>query len=251
VTALPHVRAVLFDLFGTVVHITPRVPTREVAGSAWRSAMGWLREAVVHELPDVCFEDLLTALMQVTEELVRQRPPECLEVPSRERFRRALARVGVDGEGASAVAERLSLAHMAYLASTTQLPVGHSAVLQTLAARYRLGLISNFDHGPTARRVLAEHGIERFFEVVVISDGFGRRKPHPAIFQAALRDLGVPADHAVFVGDSVADDVIGAANAQLAMVWFNPKGEGLPPDVPPPRAVIGALSELPAVLTEW
>ena len=152
---------------------------------------------------------------------------------------------------APAIAERLSLAHMAYLASTTRLPAGHRAVLETLAARYRLGLISNFDHGPTARQVLATHGVERFFEVVLISDGFGRRKPHPAIFHAALRDLGVAAHEAVYVGDSVADDVVGASNAQLPVVWVNPKGEALPLDTPQPRAVIRGLDELPGVIEQW
>ena len=37
-------RALLFDLFGTVVLFAPRVPKVEVAGTAWRSTMGWLRE---------------------------------------------------------------------------------------------------------------------------------------------------------------------------------------------------------------
>jgi HAD superfamily hydrolase (TIGR01549 family) len=241
-------RAVLFDLFGTVVHFAPQVPTVEVAGTARRSTMGWLRETAARELPEVRFDDLLPTLMQVTEELVRQRPPEYLEVPSRERFRRALLRVGVDGERAPAIAERLSLAHMAHLASTTRLPVGHGEVLQALAARYRLGLVSNFDHGPTARRVLAKHGVTRCFEVVMISDVFGRRKPHPAIFDAALRHMGVPAEEAVFVGDSVGDDVIGATNAQLDVVWINAKGDALPPGAPTPRHVIRRLDELPALL---
>lgn len=238
-------RAVLFDLFGTVVHFAPRAPA---AAGGWRAAMGWLREAAARELPAVSFDELLPALLQVSEEIVRQRPPEYLEVPSRERFRRALARVGVD---ASDIAERLSLVHMAYLASTTCLPAGHGGVLECLAARYRLGLVSNFDHGPTARRVLATHGVERFFKVILISDGFGRRKPHPAIFQAALHDLGVRADEAVYVGDSAADDIVGATNAQLAGIWINPKGELLPPDTPQPRAVIRALEELPALLEQW
>src|SRR5262245_47769774 len=93
-------RAVLFDLFGTVVHFAPQVPVIEVAGTAWRSTMGWLREAAASELPQVPFDDLLPALLQVTEEIVRQRPPEYFEVPSRERFRRALLRLGIDGSDA-------------------------------------------------------------------------------------------------------------------------------------------------------
>ena len=88
-------RALLFDLFGTVVQFKPEVPTVEVAGTAWHSTMGWLRETAEHELPHVPFDDLLAALMQVTEDIVRERPPDYIEVPSRERFCRALMRVGI------------------------------------------------------------------------------------------------------------------------------------------------------------
>jgi len=241
-------RAVLFDLFGTVVHFAPQVPVVEVAGTAWRSTMSWLHEAAERELPEVPFADLLPALMQVSEEIVGQRPPEYFEVPSRERFRRALLRLGLDADAAPAIAERLSLAHMGHLATTTRLPPGHLEVLQALAARYRLGLVSNFDHAPTARRILAQHRVADFFEVTLISDGFGRRKPHASIFEAALQALGVAPGDAIFVGDSFSDDVIGAHNARLEAAWINPKGNPPPAGTPTPRLVIAELDELPALL---
>jgi len=238
----------LFDLFGTVVHFAPQVPTLEVAGTRWRSTMNWLRATAEHELPHVAFDDVLATLMRVTEELVRQRPPEYFEVASRERFRRALSRLSVDDERAPAMAEGLSLAHMAHLASMTLLPPTHLTLLRKLAARYRLGLVSNFDHAPTARRILAEHGIAEFFDAIVISDEFGRRKPHPAIFEAALGCMAVSAADALFIGDSVGDDVIGAHNAHLPIVWLNVKGEALPLGTPPPDHMIVELTDLPALL---
>jgi HAD superfamily hydrolase (TIGR01549 family) len=244
----PAVVAVLFDLFGTVVHFAPQVPAVQAAGGGWRSAMGWLREAAASEVPYVGFDDLLSSLLQVTEEIVRQRPPEYREVPSRERFRRALVRCGLKDEAAVASAERLSLVHMAHLASKTAVPAGHVVLLEGLAATYRLGLVSNFDHGPTARRILAGHGVAHFFEVTVISDEFGRRKPHRAIFDAALGAMGVNADQALFVGDSVNDDVVGAHNARLPVAWLNPKAEPLPPGTPPPQHVIAQLDELATLL---
>lgn len=242
------VRALLFDLFGTVVHFAPSVPGVEAATPQWRTAMHWLEETAERELPRIRFDDLLTALMEVTQEIVRQRPPEYREVPSRERFRRALLRLGIGAEQAPSVAERLSLAHMSYLASTTMLPLAHLDVLEHLASRFRLGLVSNFDHGPTARRILADHGIARFFAAIVISDGFGRRKPHPAIFAAALRELGVALEEALFIGDSISEDVVGAQNARLKVVWLNPKRRPLPPEVKPPEHEITELRELPALL---
>ena len=243
-----HIRAILFDLFGTVINFTPGVPGIQAATSEWRAAMHWLQETAERELPQIHFDDLLTALMEVTQAIVRDRPPEYREVPSRERFRRTLLKLGIDAGRAPGLAERLSLAHMSFLASTTVLPSAHLEVLRQLAPRFQLGLISNFDHGPTARRILADHGIGGFFAAIVISDDFGRRKPHPAIFVAALRELGVTVEDALFVGDSVSDDVIGGQNAGLKVVWLNAKRHALPPDVKPPEHEIADLSELPALL---
>ncbi|MFQ5665265.1 MAG: HAD family hydrolase [Candidatus Binatia bacterium] len=238
----------LFDLFGTVVQFVAQVPTVAVAGTAQRTTLGWLREAAERELPAVRFADLLSALMHVTQEIVRQRPPEYREVPSRERFRRALMRLGVEAGRAPALAERLSLTHMEHLASMTVLPPEHAALLRGLAVRYRLGLVSNFDHAATARRVLARHGIAPLFATVVISEEFGRRKPHAAIFQAALRNLGASTAEALFIGDSACDDVLGAHNARMPVVWLNSRGEPLPPGMLPPEHVIRQLTDLPALL---
>ncbi len=243
-------RALLFDLFGTVVQFKPQVPTVEVAGAPWRTTMGWLGETAERELPNVSFDDLLLALMQVTEDIVRQRPPEYLEVPSRERFRRALLRVGVTAEQASDIAERLSLAHMAHLASMTVFPPEHLVLLRDLATRYPLALVSNFDHGPTARRVLHDHGIAAFFPTTLISAEFGRRKPHPAIFEAALQGVGVGAAEALFIGDSVGDDVVGAHGAGVPVAWLNAKNTPLAAGAAVPRYVIGRLTDLPVVLAQ-
>ncbi len=244
----PH--ALLFDLFGTVVQFAPRVPTVEVAGTVWRTTMGWLRDTAERELPLLPFDALLPALMQVTEQIVRQRPPEYFEVPSRERFRRALLRVGVAAAQAPAVAERLSLAHMEHLASMTLLPPEHTPLLERLAARYPLALVSNFDHASTAHRILDMHGIAGFFVTSLISEEFGRRKPHPAIFGAALRGVGVSARDALFIGDSIADDVVGAHNAGLPVVWLNGKQEALPAGTQPPAHIITRLTDLSAVLEQ-
>jgi HAD superfamily hydrolase (TIGR01549 family) len=241
-------RALLFDLFGTVVHFTARVPAVQTAGAPWRAAMQWLQETAQQELPEVCFDDLLAALMRVTEDIVRQRPPEYREVPSRERFRRALHQLGVDGARAHTTAERLSLAHMAHLASLTVLPEGHLGLLRGLGARYPLGLVSNFDHGPTAHRVLRDHGLSGCFTAIVISDDFGQRKPHAAIFTAALGMLDVPAEDALFVGDSVGEDVTGARNAGLKVAWLNHKGEAVPADASQPDYVIRCLADLLALV---
>lgn len=214
-------RALLFDLFGTVIHFSARVPIVEVAGTRWVTTMDWLRPQAEASVPEVAFDRLLAALFATTEEIVRARAPEYLEVPSAERFRRALAKVGIEGDDAEGTARELSLAHMRHLASTTFLPEHYADILQQLRSRYRLALVSNFDHAPTARGILETHGIAELFEVSLISDDFGRRKPHRSIFDAACAAVGVTPGDAWFIGDNPKEDIAGALSAGLTPVWVN------------------------------
>jgi HAD superfamily hydrolase (TIGR01549 family) len=210
--------------------------------------MQWLREHVGSALPEIAFDDFIAAMRVVTEEIVHGRPPEHYEVLSQERFRRALARVGVTGDMGTDVARRLSLQHMDYLAASTIMPAEHGHLLRALASRYRIGLVSNFDHAPTAMRLLSANAVDRLFEVSIISADFGRRKPHPSIFHAALDALGAKASDAVYVGDTLLDDVSGARAAGMDVVWINPKGAPVPADSDSPTYIVSTLSEIEALL---
>jgi putative hydrolase of the HAD superfamily len=107
------------------------------------------------------------------------------------------------------------------------------ALLDALRARgLRLGLVSNaFDPGWLLRRDLDELGVGERLDFAVFSSEVGKRKPHPAIFQAALDALEVPAEEALFVGDRLYEDVRGAGELGMTTVqavWFradeNPDG---------------------------
>lgn len=232
-------RAVLFDLFGTVVNFTAPPPAERVAGT-----FEWLREPLARWHPELPVEDLAAALTEVSRAIAQGRHPEYLEVPSSERFRRALARCGADHDPAAAAA--LSRAHMAYIAAHTETPAAHVELLRELSGEYALGLVSNFDHGPTAASILDRDGVGRFFEVTLISVDFGRRKPHPSIFAAALRRLGTPNGAALFVGDSAAEDVAGALAAGIDTAWLNPRAQPAPE--PAPTYTLRQLTDLRAVL---
>lgn len=240
----------LFDLFGTLVHFTARVPAVQVAGETRRSTMHWLVEAAARELPGVRFSDFLLAIGQVTAEIVSGRAPEYLEVPSRQRFQRALALLGVPEPERRAAAERLSLAHMAHLAGQTEMPAEHGALLRELGRDRVLGLVSNFDHAPTARSVLRREGIEEVFRAVLISEEFGRRKPHPAIFEEALRRLGAGRTETLYVGDTVEEDVRGAYAAGIDVAWIDVEGAGAPGGAAPPSHILRRLTDLRSVLSE-
>jgi putative hydrolase of the HAD superfamily len=70
----------------------------------------------------------------------------------------------------------------------------------------KLGLISNGERD--LDEFAAHHALH--VDVAVGSRAFGRTKPHPSIFEAALARLGVEPGAAAMVGDSYADDIEGA-----------------------------------------
>ena len=70
----------------------------------------------------------------------------------------------------------------------------------------KIGLVSNT--GRDLGAFVAHHALE--VDAAVGSGTHGKTKPHPAIFLAALEQLGVTAEEAAMVGDSPEDDVEGA-----------------------------------------
>jgi putative hydrolase of the HAD superfamily len=105
------------------------------------------------------------------------------------------------------------------LASTTH------ALLEALRDRgLRVGLVSNaLDPPPLLHRDLEQMGMAQRLDVAVFSSEVGWRKPHPAIFERALDAIGVSAGDTLFVGDTLATDVAGAAALGMhtcQALWF-------------------------------
>jgi putative hydrolase of the HAD superfamily len=111
------------------------------------------------------------------------------------------------------------------------------ALLDALRDRgLKLGLVSNaFDPGWLLHRDLEQMGLDERLDFSVFSSEVGKRKPHPAIFERALSELGVAATDAVFVGDRLYEDVRGAGELGMTTVqalWFraDEHPEGREPD---------------------
>lgn len=102
------------------------------------------------------------------------------------------------------------------------LPPGTREILQRLRARYKIGVISNAD-GKIAD-VLASTGIADCFQTITDSGLVGYEKPHRAIFEAALRDLGASAGESLYVGDGYSVDYLGATNAGMQALLLDVSG---------------------------
>ena len=84
------------------------------------------------------------------------------------------------------------------------------------AAGIRCAIVSNWDS--RLPRLMAGLGLADRFEFILTSAEAGYSKPHSAIFDEAVKRLGLPADHVVNVGDSPEEDVRGAIAAGLRAI---------------------------------
>ncbi len=85
-------------------------------------------------------------------------------------------------------------------------------------AGLRLGVTSNWDDRLPG--LLERLGLSRWFEVITVSHLVGAEKPAAGPFDATVRALRVAPGELLHVGDSYADDVIGARNAGVRAVWL-------------------------------
>jgi putative hydrolase of the HAD superfamily len=148
----------------------------------------------------------------------RHRQPYDTGLPAAEYWRRVLETLGdssraVDEE---AVIDRLVKADVA---SWTE----YREEVWDLAQSFRVegGRTAFLSNGvPEAMaRIRAEHPLERWFDVVVVSCEVGVAKPDPVIFQMCLSQLGVKPSEALFVDDRI-ENITGAASLGIQTFHF-------------------------------
>lgn len=114
----------------------------------------------------------------------------------------------------------------------------------------KIGLISNVCSQSQVPLSLKHYGILNYFDPLVLSSRYGRRKPDPAIFHYAARLANVPTSECLYIGDRIARDVVGARKAgfRLAVQIINDFDHGEEDDGAEPDAVITRLTELLDIL---
>jgi putative hydrolase of the HAD superfamily len=243
-------RAILFDLFDTLVLFDrERLPLIQVNGKTVRSTAGHLHALLERHVPGISLDAVYTGLTESWREAERQRALDHREVAAPVRFAHFLKCVAVDPAACpEGFVLSLADAHRRELGKAAEFPAHHGPLLQKLATRYRLAVVSNFDYTPTALDMLERAGVAGLFETIVVSDEIGWRKPHARIFEATLTRLGLAPGEALFVGDRIDIDVAGAQAIGMDTAWINRDGVALPPGAPPPTYEIHDLGELAGIL---
>ncbi|SHM59264.1 putative hydrolase of the HAD superfamily [Cyclobacterium lianum] len=94
-------------------------------------------------------------------------------------------------------------------------------ILDYLRDAYALHIITNgFNESQYSK--LKHSGLAPYFELVVTSESSGFRKPDKRIFYHALEKLGSKAEDCLMIGDNPNSDILGAKNASIDQVYYNP-----------------------------
>ncbi len=100
------------------------------------------------------------------------------------------------------------------------IPFTHE-ILAYLKPNYRLHIISNGFDDIQHTKLKSSH-IHQYFDKIVTSDSSGHRKPQKGIFEFAMTEAGATRDNAIMIGDNIDTDIIGAQNATMDHIYFNP-----------------------------
>lgn len=88
--------------------------------------------------------------------------------------------------------------------------------------------------------------IWKYLDVLVTSEEADAEKPDPRMFKLVLQKLGIEATEALYVGDSIKKDIIGADSMGIKPIWFNAKECQI--GLPKKYLIVKSFSELEKVI---
>jgi putative hydrolase of the HAD superfamily len=117
---------------------------------------------------------------------------------------------------------------------------------------YKIGLISNVASRGQVPLNLSQYGIKGYFNPIVLSSEYMRRKPDPAIFHYAARLSNTPTSECIYIGDRISRDVLGAKRAgfRLAIQIRHDFNHGESDEGAVPDLIICNMHELLQVLEQ-
>jgi FMN hydrolase / 5-amino-6-(5-phospho-D-ribitylamino)uracil phosphatase len=214
-------------------------------------------------------QDFGAAWVAERERQFAEEVPRLREVDLAQRVVRVLARMrGMEAPGRAArwddaAAARLSAPEEVEAAladysrafvETIRAPADVGPLLERLAARFVLGICSNWPLAATIDRFVESAGWMPHLRAVVVSQRVGAIKPDPRMFAATEKALETAPGAILHVGDDWAADVVGAKRAgwRAALLLGRPADSPLPGSQPDgdvePDLVLDRLIDLEAAL---
>lgn len=130
----------------------------------------------------------------------------------------------IDAEVSDDTINTLSIEYIEQLSSFTHLIPNTVEVLEYLAPKYNLHIITN-GFQEIQYKKLRGSNIHGYFDQIINSELAGVKKPHPYIFELALTKANVVSKNALMVGDNIEADILGAQSVGFQTIHFNAHNE--------------------------
>jgi putative hydrolase of the HAD superfamily len=205
------VKAIGFDLFNTLI-----TADTTALSEAMHRLTGSLGQSGFFLEPD----SFRKAYREAAIRFIDETRSDGKETHNRFWISAALNALGNDVPPDDAAISRAVEAYFSTFLDYCRLIPGTGEMLSKLKGTYRLGLLSNFTHGPAVKNLLDHLGLASFFDTVLVSGEIGYRKPHPLVFEMLVESLGFEKSQILYVGDSLDPDVLGATRSGLRPVWM-------------------------------
>jgi putative hydrolase of the HAD superfamily len=134
------------------------------------------------------------------------------------RFYLTLSEFGIFDDSLS---EKLGLDYIVLSPTKTGLLPYTIEALDYLQARYSLYIITNGFNEVQFTKI-KNCGLGKYFKKVITSDSTGYLKPRKEIFNYAITSVNAKKKECIMIGDDLVNDVIGAKNAGIDQVYYNP-----------------------------
>ena len=234
--------AILFDCWGTLIK-APNLMRRGATSEIFPRIL-----AIQGHLVD--YEDFREAYLVVSKRQNDIANVNWEEFDHEERLGDTLKAIGFQHEDFNGVVSRL---WEKYLREWPRDSVPYEEtmpLLDHLKDRFKLGLVTNFVDGPTARKVLEKYGFDEIFDVIVISGEEGYRKPKRTLFDKALSGLKSQPEYSVMIGDTLIADVIGPKEIGMKAILVDEE-ESKKESHHFADAVVSNIGEVKTVITNW
>lgn len=231
------IRAVLFDMFDTLVMI-------EKEHAFYSPAVKSMHAYLAQNGIQVTFSSFRDAYIQARDQLYEVADEKMEEPHFNVRVTNALQILGYNTQMQSSLVQGATEAFCQEFRNYTKIDENAAEILQNLYGKYRLGLVSNFAIPECVQKLLQDHNLSSLFEVTIVSAAVNKRKPHPEIFLYALEKLKLEPAETVFVGDTVDADIIGPKQVGMKTIYIErrPQKEL---ESNKPDQIIRTLKELP------
>ena len=207
------IKAVLFDMFDTLMLI-------EHNHAFYNPSLRRAHEFLVQNGVNVSFDVFKDAYIEARDALYAEADAQMEEPHFNLRVANALHSLGYAFDVSSEIVVGATLAFCEEFMNYVRIDENAEEALRELHGRYKLGVVSNFAIPECVHKLLEKHGLDVFFDVVVVSGAVNKRKPSPEIFQKALEQLGVDASESVFVGDTLDADIQGPKSMGMRTIYI-------------------------------